>query len=99
MNVNSTPKTRKCMGSRSAEWSTAVPRNATGLTCFFSQARDYLLNEENPMELSSFTLTRSGVLTETEGLADALYIYGCDDALICCYGNAVYVECDREAEP
>lgn len=35
---------------------------------------------------------------ETEGLAEALYTNGCDDALICYYGSLVYVEFDREAE-
>lgn len=50
------------------------------------------------MELYNFTLTLSGVQMETEGLADALYINGCDDALICYYGSSVYVEFDREAE-
>ena len=50
------------------------------------------------MELYNFTLTLSGVRMDTEGLADALYTHGCDDALICYYGNSVYVEFDREAE-
>ncbi|EQA6227451.1 helix-turn-helix transcriptional regulator [Enterobacter ludwigii] len=50
------------------------------------------------MELYNFTLTLSGVRMDTEGLADALYTHGCGDALICCYGNSVYVEFDREAE-
>lgn len=31
-------------------------------------------------------------------VADALYSHGCDDALICYYGNSVYVEFDREAK-
>ena len=50
------------------------------------------------MALYNFTLTLSGVTYETEGLEDALYESGCDDALICAYGNSVYVEFDREAE-
>ncbi|HHR5881505.1 TPA: helix-turn-helix transcriptional regulator [Providencia alcalifaciens] len=50
------------------------------------------------MELYNFTLTLSGVQMETEGLADALYSNGCDDALICYYGSSVYIEFDREAE-
>lgn len=50
------------------------------------------------MALYNFTLTLSGVTYETEGLEDALYGSGCDDALICAYGNSVYVEFDREAE-
>ena len=49
------------------------------------------------MALYNFTLTLSGVMYETEGLEDALYESGCDDALICAYGNSVYVEFDREA--
>lgn len=50
------------------------------------------------MALYNFTLTLSGVTYETEGLEDALYESGCDDALICAYGNSVYVEFDREAD-
>lgn len=50
------------------------------------------------MALYNFTLTLSGVSYETEGLEDALYQNGCDDALICAYGNSVYVEFDREAQ-
>lgn len=49
------------------------------------------------MALYNFTLTLSGVTHETEGLEDALYESGCDDALICAYGNSVYIEFDREA--
>ncbi|QIK14458.1 DNA-binding protein [Leclercia sp. 29361] len=49
------------------------------------------------MALYNFTLTLSGVTHETEGLEDALYESGCEDALICAYGNSVYVEFDREA--
>lgn len=50
------------------------------------------------MALFNFTLTLSGVTYETEGLEDALYESGCDDALICAYGNSIYVEFDREAD-
>jgi len=50
------------------------------------------------VELYNFTLTLSGVHAETEGLSDALYTRGCDDALICFYGSSVYVEFDREAD-
>ena len=50
------------------------------------------------MALYNFILTLSGVTYETEGLEDALYASGCDDALICAYGRSVYVEFDREAE-
>lgn len=50
------------------------------------------------MALYNFTLTLSGVTCETEGLEDALYESGCNDALICAYGNSVYVEFDREAD-
>lgn len=50
------------------------------------------------MALYNFTLTLSGVTYGTEGLEDALYESGCDDALICAYGSSVYVEFDREAE-
>lgn len=50
------------------------------------------------MALYNFTLTLSGVTYETEGLEDALYESGCNDALIGAYGNSVYIEFDREAE-
>lgn len=50
------------------------------------------------MALYNFTLTLSGVTYDTDGLEDALYESGCDDALICAYGNSVYVEFDREAD-
>lgn len=49
------------------------------------------------MALYNFTLTLSGVTYETEGLEDALYECGCDDALVRAYGNSVYLEFDREA--
>lgn len=50
------------------------------------------------MALFSFTLTLSGVTYDQEGLEDALHASGCDDALICAYGNSVYVEFDRDAK-
>lgn len=50
------------------------------------------------MALYNFTLTLSGVTYETEGLEDALFESGCDDALICAYGHSVYLEFDREAD-
>jgi len=50
------------------------------------------------MALYHFTLTLSGVTNEVEGLEDALYASGCDDALLCAYGNSVYLEFDREAD-
>lgn len=49
------------------------------------------------MALFNFTLILSGVTSETIGLEDALYINGCDDALLCFYGKSVYLEFDREA--
>lgn len=48
------------------------------------------------MALFNFILTLSGVTSETIGIEDALYIAGCDDALICFYGKSVYLEFDRE---
>lgn len=50
------------------------------------------------MTLFNFTLTLSGVTSETDGLEDALFSHGCDDALICFYGKSVYLEFDRESE-
>ncbi|MCW2254778.1 putative DNA-binding transcriptional regulator AlpA [Providencia alcalifaciens] len=49
------------------------------------------------MSLFNFTLTLSGVNSETTQLEDALYESGCSDALICFYGKSVYLEFDREA--
>lgn len=50
------------------------------------------------MPLFNFTLTLSGVTSDTRSLEDALFSAGCDDALICFYGTAVYLEFDRKAE-
>lgn len=50
------------------------------------------------MTLYHFALTLGGVTADTTGLEDALYAAGCDDALICFYGKAVYLEFDRESE-
>ncbi len=50
------------------------------------------------MALFNFTLTLSGVTSETERLEDILFESGCDDALVCFYGKSVYLEFDREAE-
>lgn len=50
------------------------------------------------MSLFNFTLTLSGVTSDTTGLEDALFSAGCDDALICFYGTAAYLEFDRHGE-
>ncbi len=50
------------------------------------------------MTLYHFALTLGGVTADTAGLEDALYAAGCDDALICFYGKAVYLEFDRESD-
>ncbi|RJT46075.1 DNA-binding protein [Rahnella woolbedingensis] len=50
------------------------------------------------MPLYNFTLTLSGVTSDTEKLEDALYEGGCDDALIAFYGTSVYLEFDRESD-
>ncbi|MGU3414061.1 DNA-binding protein [Enterobacteriaceae bacterium C34A] len=50
------------------------------------------------MPLFNFTLTLSGVTADTQGLEDALFTAGCDDALICFYGTAVYLDFDRQSE-
>lgn len=50
------------------------------------------------MALYHFTLTLSGVTSDTEGLEDALFASGCDDALICFYGTSVWLEFDRECD-
>lgn len=50
------------------------------------------------MPLFNFTLTLSGVTADTQGLEDALFTTGCDDALVCFYGTAVYLDFDRQSE-
>jgi len=50
------------------------------------------------MPLFNFTLTLSGVTSNTQGLEDALYAAHCNDALICFYGTAVYLDFDRESD-
>ncbi|EPK7358888.1 DNA-binding protein [Kluyvera intermedia] len=50
------------------------------------------------MSLFNFTLTLSGVTRSTPHLEDALYKAHCDDALICFYGTAVYLDFDRESD-
>ncbi len=49
------------------------------------------------MPLFNFTLTLSGVTSQTPGLEDALFAAGCSDALVCFYGTAVYLEFDRDS--
>ncbi|KQN48961.1 MULTISPECIES: helix-turn-helix transcriptional regulator [unclassified Rahnella] len=49
------------------------------------------------MPLYNFTLTLSGVTSDTENLEDALFASGCDDALIAFYGTSVYLEFDRDS--
>ncbi|MCS6175377.1 hypothetical protein [Shewanella baltica] len=50
------------------------------------------------MKTFSFSLVLDGVNSNTPHLEDALFEAGCDDALVCFYGNTVYLEFDREAE-
>ncbi|ENZ7486683.1 DNA-binding protein [Klebsiella aerogenes] len=50
------------------------------------------------MPIFNFTLTLSGVTSQTPGLEDALFAAGCSDALVCFYGTAVYLEFDREGQ-
>lgn len=49
------------------------------------------------MPLFNFTLTLSGVSSDIDGLEDALFENGCNDALVCFYGKSVYLEFDRDA--
>tara|TARA_R110002167_G_scaffold57840_8_gene163920 strand:- start:148089 stop:148643 length:555 start_codon:yes stop_codon:yes gene_type:complete len=50
------------------------------------------------MKTFSFSLVLGGVNTNTPNLEDALFEAGCDDALVCFYGNTVYLEFDRDAD-
>jgi hypothetical protein len=49
------------------------------------------------MPLFNFTLTLSGVTSQTPELEDALFAAGCSDALVCFYGTAVYLDFDRDS--
>ncbi|RWR03069.1 hypothetical protein ED28_04530 [[Pantoea] beijingensis] len=49
------------------------------------------------MNLYHFILTLDGVTSQTPGLEDTLFESGCDDALVCFYGQSVYLEFDRES--
>ncbi|AUX71398.1 hypothetical protein [Erwinia pyrifoliae] len=50
------------------------------------------------MPLFHFTLLLKGVTSETPELEHHLYASGCDDALVCFYGRAVYLEFDRQSD-
>lgn len=50
------------------------------------------------MPLFHFTLLLKDVTSETPELEDHLYASGCDDALVCFYGKAVYLEFDRHSD-
>jgi len=50
------------------------------------------------MQLYHFSLTLTGVTSETPGLEDALFASGCNDGLVCFYGKSVYVEFDRKSD-
>lgn len=45
-----------------------------------------------------FALVLSGVTQNTENLEDTIFEAGCDDALIFCKNNTVYLEFDRDAD-
>ena len=51
----------------------------------------------NPKEFN-FTLVVSGVHEETRGLEDALFVAGCDDALLYFKNGVTYLEFDRESD-
>lgn len=50
------------------------------------------------MPLYHFTLLLSGVTSDTPELEEQLFKRGCDDALVCFYGRAVYLEFDRYSD-
>jgi len=45
----------------------------------------------------SFTVQVSGLSVDTDHYENALYEAGCDDALICVVGGAIFLDFDREA--
>ncbi|MDU3076262.1 MAG: DNA-binding protein [Mixta calida] len=50
------------------------------------------------MMIYHFTLILTGVEAHTPGLENALFECGCDDALLCFYGDSVYLEFDRDGD-
>lgn len=49
------------------------------------------------MNTYHFTIVVRDARADMEGLEDRLFEAGCDDALVCSYNQAVYLEFDREA--
>lgn len=56
------------------------------------------IKEKTMSNLFQFTLILDGVDEKTQGLEDALFEAGCDDALINYKAGAVYLDFDREGE-
>ena len=86
-------------------WSTpAVPENHARQIirmverCPIPATARIMHKERKTMPIFNFTLTLSGVTSQTPGLEDALFAAGCSDALVCFYGTAVYLEFDREGK-
>jgi len=50
------------------------------------------------MNKYDFELVLTGVNQDTPNLVDALFVAGCDDAIICTYNGFIYVDFAREAE-
>lgn len=49
------------------------------------------------MQYFNFTLTVSGINRKTDGHEDALFLSGCDDAMLSYYGDSLYLEFERNA--
>jgi len=49
------------------------------------------------MDTYEFSLALTGVSMITPNIADLLYGAGCDDGLVCSYGDTVFITFDREA--
>ncbi|GGX48889.1 XRE family transcriptional regulator [Saccharospirillum salsuginis] len=50
------------------------------------------------MKTFHFSIVLGNANPDSENLEDRLFEAGCDDALVCAYGETVYLEFDREAE-
>jgi len=49
------------------------------------------------MDTYEFSLMLAGISMKTPNIADLLYGAGCDDGLVCSYGDTIFITFDREA--
>ena len=58
------------------------------------------MTKQNSVQLNtySFTIVLDGMTTSSPDHEDKLFAAGCDDALLCAYGETLYLQFDRESE-